>query len=72
MRESFPDPAEFDIEEKFNYAAKVASVFKKVIAELFVWLDTMEQQTAFLQKKEEGKVEKDKFAIGKGKSAVQK
>ena len=63
LNQSFPDPADFKKEDEFNYAAKTASVFKKVIAELLQWVDAQIEQAKFLEKKEKGEI-KDKFNIG--------
>lgn len=38
------------------YAAKVASVFKKVVAELLGWVDAKVEDAKFLEKKDKGQV----------------
>lgn len=63
LNQSFPDPTKFTKEEEFLYAAKMASVFKKVIAELLQWLDGQVEQAKYLQKKEKGEII-DNFSIG--------
>ena len=64
LNQSFPDPAKFTKEEEFLYAAKLASVFKKVIAEVLMWVESQVEQAKFLAKKEKGEI-KDKFEIGR-------
>ena len=64
LNQSFPDPAQFKNEEEFTYAAKVASVFKKVCAEILQWTDAQVEQAKFLEKKEKGEI-KDNFEIGR-------
>ena len=64
LQESFPDPAKFTHEEEFVYAAKVTSVFKKVVAEILSWTDAQVEQAKLLRKKENGEI-KNPFEIGK-------
>lgn len=65
--QSFPDPAQFtgqpDPKEAFLYAATVASVFKKVCAEILMWIEAQKDQAKQLEEKKKGKV-KDNFEIG--------
>lgn len=61
--QSFPDPSQFTKDEEFLYAARVASVYKKVIAELLMWVDQREQEYVYLTKKQNGEI-KDAFSIG--------
>lgn len=63
LTQSFPDPSAFDSEEKFTYAAKTTSVFKKVVAELIQWIDQSIEQAKFLEKKQKGEI-KDNFELG--------
>jgi hypothetical protein len=63
LNQSFPDPVSFKKEEEFLYAAKTASVFKKVIAELLGWVDNKVEEAKYLEKKEKGEIE-DTFNIG--------
>lgn len=63
LQESFPDPAKFTKEEEFLYAAKVTSVFKKVVAEILQWVEAKTEEAKYLQKKEKGEL-KDNFQIG--------
>ena len=63
LNQSFPDPAKFTKEEEFVYAAKVTSVFKKVVAEILGWADQEVATAKALEAKKEGKVV-DKFKIG--------
>ncbi len=63
LNQSFPDPSQFTKEEEFVYAAKVASVFKKVVAELLMFIDQKNDEADYLKKKELGEI-KDNFAIG--------
>jgi len=63
LNQSFPDPTHFKKEEEFLYAAKTASVFKKVVAELLGWIDAMGEQAKALKKKEKNEIQ-DPFAIG--------
>ena len=62
--QSFPDPSQFTKEEDFTYAAKTASVFKKVIAELLNIEAIKAKEVEALKKKEKGEVEDDNFNIG--------
>lgn len=64
LNQSFPDPVSFKKEEEFLYAAKTASVFKKVIAELLQWVDNKVEEAKFLEKKEKGEEAKSPFEIG--------
>ena len=64
LNQSFPDPSQFNKEEEFIYAAKIASVFKKVCAEILGWVESEVDQAKFLEKKEKGEVENN-FEIGK-------
>lgn len=63
LNQSFPDPSQFKEESEFLYAAKVASVFKKVVAEILQWVKQNEEQTEYLEKKNKGEI-KDTFSIG--------
>lgn len=63
LNQSFPDPSKFVKEEEFVYAAKMASVFKKVVAEILQWVDGAVDEAKQLQRKEKGEV-KDQFRIG--------
>jgi len=63
LNQSFPDPSKFTKEEEFIYAAKTASVFKKVIAELLQWVEGHIEMAKHLQAKEKGEL-KEKFQIG--------
>jgi hypothetical protein len=65
--QSFPDPSQFKRDEEFNYAAKVASVFKKVVAEILVYVEQQKEVLDFLNKKKFNKNNKDPFKIGKPK-----
>lgn len=62
--QAFPDPAVFKSEDAFNYAAKVTSVFKKVVTELLIYVDNAEATVEQLVKKEKGEVV-EPFAIGR-------
>lgn len=64
LNQSFPDPSQFTKEEEFTYAAKTASVFKKVCAELLSIEDIKVKEVEALKKKEKGEVEQDNFNIG--------
>lgn len=61
--QSFPDPSQFTKEEEFVYAARVASVYKKVIAELLMIVEQYEDTYEGLMKKQRGEI-KDTFSIG--------
>lgn len=63
LRESFPDPVKFTKEEEFVYAAKVTSVFKKVVGELLGWFEAHIDQAKKLEQKEKGL--QDPFEIGR-------
>lgn len=64
LNQSFPDPAQFKDEKEFMYAAKVASVFKKVVAEILMFVENEGKTIDFLNKKKFGKPD-DKYRIGK-------
>ena len=64
LNQSFPDPSQFTKEEEFTYAAKTASVFKKVCAELLQIEDIKAKEVEALKKKEKGEVVADNFDIG--------
>ena len=64
LNQSFPDPSKFTKEDEFVYAAKVASVFKKVVAEILGWVEQQQEIAKMLRNKSEGKI-KDAFEIGK-------
>ena len=64
LNQSFPDPSEFTSDQEYLYAAKTASVFKKVIAEILMFIDGHKSRLEFLNEKAEGKTE-EPFAIGK-------
>ena len=57
MTESFPDPAQFDEDKKFMYAALCSSVFKKVVNEILGYFKQQEYNFDTLLAKREGKVE---------------
>ena len=63
LNQSFPDPSQFTSDEDFLYAAKTSAVYKKVIAELLMWVESNGNQADFLEKKSKGELE-NKFAIG--------
>ena len=63
LQESFPDPSSFTKEEEFVYAAKMASVFKKVCAEILMYVDSKIEEAKFLEKKSKGELV-DNFEIG--------
>jgi hypothetical protein len=56
LNQSFPDPSAFTKEEEFTYAAKTASVFKKVCAEILMWVEGHEKQVEHLEKKQNGEI----------------
>src|SRR3990167_6465013 len=56
LNQSFPDPASFSKEEEFVYAAKMASVFKKVIAELLEWVESQIETAKALEAKKKDEV----------------
>lgn len=61
---SFPDPTEFKSEEEFSYAAKTASVFKKVVQELLHYLEIeVPDRVKALEAKKKGEVKN--FGIGR-------
>lgn len=63
--QTFPDPQNFTKEEDFTYAAKVVSVYKKVVSEILTEIARMEEEGKFLQKKASGEIENNPFAIGR-------
>ena len=64
LNQSFPDPSKFTKEEEFVYAAKVASVFKKVVAEILGYVESEINQAKYLRKKDKGEI-KETFDIGR-------
>jgi len=62
LNQSFPDPSKFKQEKEFNYAAMTASVYKKVIAELLMWIDSKSDEVKHYERKLEG--ETSTFNIG--------
>ena len=65
LNQSFPDPSKFTKDEEFLYAAKVASVFKKVIAEILQWIQEKEEAVEFYEAKKSGEVsDMSKFELG--------
>lgn len=62
LNQSFPDPLQFKDDSEFNYAAKTASIFKKVIAELLQMFEMKKEEVKFLEEKQKGI--KDPFEIG--------
>ena len=62
LNQSFPDPSKFTKEEEFVYAAKVSSVFKKVVAEILQWFDYQVEEVKRIKAKEEQT--KDPFEVG--------
>lgn len=70
LREAFPDPTAFENDEKYLYAAKTTSIYKKIIAELLQWVESHEQRLLALQKKLDGQVEVDNFEIGKDDNGI--
>ena len=63
LNQSFPDPSQFKSTEEFNYAAMVASVFKKVVAEILIYMDG--QANAYDELTSKKKQTKDPFKVGK-------
>jgi len=63
LNQSFPDPSKFTKEEEFIYAAKVTSVFKKVVSEILSWVEAKVEEAKYLEAKEKSKIV-DKFNIG--------
>ena len=62
--QSFPDPAEISDKDKFYHAAVSASMFKKVVAEILVFVDDQTKTYNHLIQKQMNKLEKNKFNIG--------
>lgn len=62
---AFPNPLEVKDEKEFTYRALVTSALKQVIGELLSIEDLKTKEIEYLQKKEKGEVEPDKFRIGK-------
>lgn len=63
LNQSFPDPTQFKDDNEFNYAAKTASVFKKVVAELLGWVEQHRENVEYLKKKEKGELV-DEVGVG--------
>ena len=61
LNQSFPDPSQFKKEEEFVYAAKTASILKKVIVELLAYFEQHKAQAVHLRKKKD---QVDPFKIG--------
>ena len=62
--QTFPDPQTFTDESAFIYAAKVVSIYKKVVSEILIEIENQIKQAEFLKKKEDGTLGIDPFAIG--------
>jgi hypothetical protein len=62
--QSFPDPSQFKDIKQFNYAAIVASVYKKVVAELLIFVDDRKLTMKQLLDKKEDRTPVNKFKIG--------
>lgn len=61
---SFPDPTDFTSEKEFTYAAKVASLYKKVIAEIIKYIeDEAPTMAKDLLDKKKGRIKQ--FGIGR-------
>jgi hypothetical protein len=64
--QSFPDPSAFKEEKDFLYAAKVASVFKKVCAEIIGYIEgEIPPVVESLRKKEKGESIEPNYRIGR-------
>lgn len=61
LNQSFPDPSQFKDEQEFLYAAKVSAVFKKVTAEILMYVEQQVQAHNEIHKK---KFTKNKYKIG--------
>jgi hypothetical protein len=61
--QSFPDPAQFKSEKEFNYAALTASVFKKVVQEILLFVEDQRKLGEQLEDKKSDKIQ-NKFKIG--------
>jgi len=55
---------DFSNDADFTYAAKVTSIYKKVISELLIDVDNNVKAAIYLREKEKGQV-KDNFGIGR-------
>ena len=64
LNQSFPDPLQFKDDNEFNYAAKTASIFKKVIAELLQIFEMKEEEVKLLEEKRKNGVNAGGFDIG--------
>jgi hypothetical protein len=63
--QSFPDPSVAKTQEKFYHQAVVASAFKKVVAEILLYVENQKATYEALTKKMSAeKIEKDKYSIG--------
>lgn len=64
QNKSYPNPFDFKSEKDFTYAAKTASLYKRVVAEIIKYIeDEAPTQVKDLTNKEEGKVQN--FGIGR-------
>ena len=63
LNQSFPDPSQFISDKEFTYAAKVTSVFKKVIAEILMFIEQQDMAAKHLRAKQKGE-DINKFKIG--------
>lgn len=61
--QTFPDPQSFTEEAAFTYAAKVTSIYKKIVQEILSEIEKRIELAKYLQKKARGEVE-EPFAIG--------
>lgn len=64
LNQSFPDPIEFKSDEDYLYAAKTASIFKKVIAELLQVFEMKAQEVIALEEKKKNGVDDGGYDIG--------
>lgn len=63
--QAYPDPLQFKKDDEFLYAAKAASIFKKVVAEIIDMVDQQIAMAKHLQDKRDDKI-KDKFTLEGG------
>ena len=60
LNQSFPDPSAFKNRDEFDYAALTASVFKKVISEFLVLVESKQGEKKYYEDKMDGKIVRKK------------
>lgn len=67
--QTFPDPQNFTDELSFTYAAKVTSIYKKVVSEILAEINKRVDEAKYYQAKERGEI-KENFDIGREEGEI--